>query len=183
MRTILLVDDDKNILDSLARILTHDDYNIVKCTNALDAWKFVNDENGVLDLVISDNKMPDTGGMDFLVAMRTRYPDVIRIMLTGDANLEDAKRAINEGEVYRFLSKPVDPLSIELIVRHALAHKDLWHANQILAKKVKQQEQIIQALEKEQPGITHVEKDEDGNVIINATYFCDSFDDFMKRYF
>lgn len=183
MRKILLVDDDKCMLDSLARILDRDNYELTKCENAVDAWRFVNSKKGELDLIISDNKMPNKAGTDLLVAMRKRYPNIVRIMLTGQSDVDDAKKAINEGEVYRFLTKPIDPYEIELIVKHALAHKDLWLDNQRLSEKIKKQETAIDSLEKEHSGISKMNRDEKGRIIIDETDYQETLDDFMKQYF
>lgn len=182
-RRIMIVDDDKNILESLSRVLRDPSYELMLCDSAMDAWNIITHEEKPIDILISDNKMPEVDGVDLLVAVRKKYPNTIRIMLTGHSNLADAQAAINHGEVYKFLTKPCDPEDLKLIVKHALAHRDLWTENRRLLDKVKEQEQVLANLEEEHPGITTITKDESGSIVINETRYYESFDEFMKRYF
>ena len=182
-RKIVLVDDDTNILDSLERVLMCDEYEILKCDDPVKAGDLIDSRSGNVDVMISDNKMPGIKGTDVLISLRNKYPNVIRIMLTGQSDLADAQSAINEGEVYRFLIKPVNPYEMELVVKRALAHRDLWLDNKRLLEKVKEQDVAIKSLETEYPGITKVTRDEDGNILINETYCGESFDDYIKQCF
>jgi len=180
-RKIFLVDDDAHILDSIERVLYCDDYEITKFTNPVEALEIISKLDGEIDLVISDNKMPQIKGIDFLISIRKKHPDIIRIMLTGESDLQDAQSAINDGKVYRFLIKPVDPYELELIVKRALAHKDLWLNNKKLLDKIKAQEQTIASLEKNYPGISKVEKEDDGAITISDEDLKTSFDEYMKN--
>jgi len=182
-RTIVLVDDDTNLLASVERVLACDAYEIFTFDNPVDAGGLIDSLKGDVDLVISDNKMPRLKGTEFLIGLRQEYPDIIRIMMTGESDIKDAQCAINEGEVYRFLMKPVDPYELELVVKRALAHKDLFFANKKLAEKVTKQEAMLETLEKEHPGITQVTRDEEGTVILSETYYYKSFDEYMKKHF
>ena len=176
-RTIVLVDDDRNILDSLARILWQKDYKLVKCENAMEAWDFINSENGEADVIISDNKMPHIYGTELLIAIRKKYPNIIRIMLTGQSDIEDAKKAINEGKVYRFLTKPCDSDELILIIKHSLAIRDLFLENKRLLEQMK----AIKTFEEDVPGIEQLETDNEGRIIIEEHDYI-TFDDFMKQY-
>jgi len=180
--TILLVDDEENVLSALRREMKRESYDVIACNNAVDAGDLIEERKGKIDVIISDNKMPRVKGVDFLAALRKEYPDIIRIMLTGHSDLEDAKRAINEGEVYKFLTKPWDSFELKMIVRDALIHRDLWEKNRQLFDKIKNQEATLIELEKKHPGITKVERDEAGNIIVEEKYFYESLDEYMKRY-
>jgi len=175
------VDDDANILDSIERVLFNDDYEITKFTNPIEAFEMISKSNGDIDLVISDNKMPQIKGVDFLISLRKKYPDIIRIMLTGESDLQDAQYAINDGKVYRFLIKPVDPYELELLIKRALAHKDLWLNNKKLLEKVKAQELTISSLEKDYPGISKIDQETDGAIMIADEDLRTSFDEYMKK--
>lgn len=179
-RKIVLVDDDVNMLDSMWRILSGDEYELFKFDNPLKAIDLIDHLNGNVDVVISDNKMPYLKGTDLLISLRKKYPNIIRIMLTGQSDMTDAQSAINEGKVYRFFIKPVDPYEIQLVVKHALAHRDLWLDNKRLLEKVKKQDATIESLEKEHPGITKVTRDKYGNIILNEKFYTKSFDEYMK---
>jgi len=102
--TILVVDDDELVLKSLTREIKEDSYQVLTAINATNALQILK-ENQV-DVVISDHKMPGVQGMSLLRIIKDHYPDVVRIMLTGHADLEAAITAINEIEVFRFYTKP-----------------------------------------------------------------------------
>jgi two-component system, probable response regulator PhcQ len=76
-------------------------------------------------VVISDEKMPGMRGAEFLARVYRDYPETIRIMLTGHANLDLAMRAVNEGQIYRFLLKPCNEQEIRITIRQAVQQKEL----------------------------------------------------------
>ncbi len=78
-----------------------------------------------------------------MIVIGMRYPNIVRIMLTGNSSLEDAQKAINKGKVYKFLTKPCNVDELKLVIRHALAHKDLWSQNRKLIEKLKDQEELL----------------------------------------
>lgn len=105
-KTILLVDDETNVLSSLSRSLLEDgDYEIKTAPNAIGALELLKEIPG-LAVVVSDYHMPGMNGLDFLVEVHKLYPDTSRILLTGAADLELAVNAVNRGNVFRFLIKP-----------------------------------------------------------------------------
>ena len=179
-RKLLLVDDEPKVLDSLKRMLRKENYELILCANAPDALQVIADSDGDIDLVLADNKMPGLDGTDLLIVIGMRYPNIVRIMLTGNSSLEDAQKAINKGKVYKFLTKPCNVDELKLVIRHALAHKDLWSQNRKLLKKLKEQEELLGEIERKYPGVTKTEDDE--LVIVNEDDY-DSLDSFMKRYF
>lgn len=91
----------------------------------------------------------------------------IRIILTGHASLEGVIRAINEGEIYRFFTKPWNDIDLAITIRQSLEQKELIAQNQLLLKKVREQSSILQELEKEHPGITRVKKDSTGAIVVD----------------
>ena len=111
--------------------------------------------------------MPGMTGTQFLAVVRKEYPDTIRIILTGHASLESAMHAINEGEIYRFFTKPCNLVDLSVTIRHALQQKYLKKENKRLAKIVEQQSFSIRKIEKKYPGITKVKRDSGGAIIID----------------
>ena len=111
--------------------------------------------------------MPGMTGTQFLAVVRKDYPDTIRIILTGHASLESAMRAINEGEIYRFLTKPCNLVDLSVTIRQALEQKYLKNENIRLAKIVKQQSFSLGEIEKKYPGITKVKRASGGAIIID----------------
>lgn len=118
-------------------------------------------------MIISDEKMPGMSGTELLTIARKKYPETIRTILTGHANLKSALRAINEGEVYRFFTKPCNLLDLTVTIRQALQQKELLKENQRLLDIVRKQSLSIKAMEKRYPGISKVKRDLGGAIIID----------------
>ncbi len=103
---ILLVDDDQNLLASMRRQF-HKKLNLVTAPGGEDALTTMQHE-GPFAVVVSDMKMPFMDGVEFLSRVSKESPDTVRIMLTGNADLQTAINAVNEGNIFRFLTKPCD---------------------------------------------------------------------------
>lgn len=162
---VLIVDDESTIRDLLKDALSNEPYGILSASSAEEALPILAREQ--VDVVISDEIMPGMSGSKFLAIVRKKYPDTIRIILTGHASLESAIRAINEGEIYRFFTKPCNVFDLAITIRQALKHNDLMKESKRLLKIVKRQSAFIEALEKQYPGITKVKRDAKGEVIID----------------
>ncbi len=154
---LLLVDDDTHIINSLKRALHKEPYEIFSANTAVEALALMNDYH--IDLVISDEMMPGMKGSEFLSLISRAYPQTVRIMLTGHATLETAIRAINQGQIYRFLTKPWNDVDLAVTLRQALDHKTLIRENRRLNAENKRQRGVLQLLEKKYPGIATVERD------------------------
>ncbi|MGE4498331.1 MAG: diguanylate cyclase [Deferribacterales bacterium] len=113
---ILFVDDDKFILDTFRR--TFREFDITLCDSPVKALEMMREE--AFDVVISDYKMPKMDGVEFIRRASEINPDSIRIMLTGNADLEIAVRAVNEGSVFKFLQKPCDRNILRKTVEQAV---------------------------------------------------------------
>lgn len=101
---ILLVDDEVAIVDALRRQLRHS-YSVTTAVSGADALQLMADEPAFA-LVVSDMRMPGMDGAAFLARVRERHPDTVRMLLTGQADMQAAISAINDGQIYRFLTKP-----------------------------------------------------------------------------
>jgi len=163
--SILVVDDHEIIRDMLENTLSRESYTVHCADSAKEALKILAEES--IDVVISDEVMPGMTGTQFLAVVRKDYPDTVRIILTGHASLESAMHAINEGEIYRFLTKPCNLVDLSITIRQALQQKYLKKENKRLAKIVEQQSFSIREIEKEYPGITKVKRDSGGAIIID----------------
>lgn len=161
---ILIVDDEMNVLRALSRSLRKEPYEVITATSANIALDYFSEKP--FDLVISDYMMPKYNGIEFLSRIHEDYPDTIRIILTGYADMDAAIKAINEGGVYRFLTKPWNDEDLKITIRLALEHLALLRENRRLANELKQKNQVLQALEGEHPGISQVKRDEQGRVIL-----------------
>jgi len=161
---ILLVDDESNVLSALKRALFDEPLDIITATSGEDALEIMNKQH--FKVVISDERMIGMQGSEFLARIREQHPDTIRIMLTGHATLEAAMKAVNEGEIYRFFSKPWDDHDLKFAIRGAVEKFDLEAENRRLLATVKQQSLEIKVLEKRYPGISRVEKDDRGVFVL-----------------
>ena len=164
---ILIVDDEPHVTEALKRALHKEPYEVLTANSANEALEIL--ARQPVDVVVSDEKMPVMSGAEFLAEVYRKYPDTFRIMLTGHADLDLAMRAINEGHIYRFLKKPCNELEMGITIRQAVQQKELAEKSRLLLKKVKQQDSVLQRLEKAYPGITKVERDLNGTIVIEDT--------------
>lgn len=103
-RTLLLLDDEENVLRSLVRLFRRDGYQILTANSVAEAFDLLA-SNGV-QVILSDQRMPDMSGTEFLTRVRDLYPDTVRMVLSGYTDLATITEAINLGAIYRFLTKP-----------------------------------------------------------------------------
>lgn len=155
---ILIVDDEPLILGILKEILSRGPYKVFSAQSAEDGLALMARES--FDVVISDERMPGMQGSEFLAIVRKRHPETVRIILTGHASVQAAIRAINESEIFRFLTKPANSHDLHTAVEEALAHKDS-------KKGMERNYSLMQTLEKQAPGITQVNRDDDGVIVID----------------
>lgn len=118
---LLLVDDEPNILTALSRLFDElPDTKVFTAENAVAATTILKKHR--IDVLISDEKMPQVEGHKFVQWVKDRYPDTLRIILTGYSDTEAMRHAVNRGDVYRYLFKPWDDDELLVIVKNALEH-------------------------------------------------------------
>jgi len=164
--TILLVDDEENILKALARTLRTQGYRVLTARSAKEGLLKLEDDDYEVDLVISDHMMPAMTGIDFLKRVRVEHPHVLTIMLTGHSEVGTAIKAINEVGIYKFILKPWNNDDLLQTVKRALELKDLVMERDSLLQKMKAKDIMLKELERKHPGITKVKRDDDENVFI-----------------
>lgn len=116
-RALLVIDDEVNILSAIKRTLGRSGYQIFTANNATEAFEIL--ARHQIGVVLTDHQMPDVSGTELLEKMRYMFPDTVRIMLTGNANLHSITQAVNQGAIYKFLVKPWDNGELEKIVLDA----------------------------------------------------------------
>jgi putative nucleotidyltransferase with HDIG domain len=121
--TVLFVDDETNILKALQRLLRIEDMNVLCASRAAEALDLL--EKHPTQVVVTDQRMPEMSGVDFLARVREHYPDVVRMMLTGYTEMNVAVDAINRGEIYRLITKPWNDDELRATIRQAFDHADL----------------------------------------------------------
>ena len=133
-RTLLLVDDEPNILNALKRLLRHDGYHIVTATSAAEGLQRLAERP--IDVIVSDQRMPGMTGVEFLHRARALYPSTVRLVLSGFTELQSIIDAVNEGAIYKFLTKPWDDQRLRAHVAEAFRQKELADENRRLAQQV-----------------------------------------------
>lgn len=181
MSRILIVDDEASILKALQRLLrvapcTYGNkqftLDVVAASSPLEALKIAHQED--FDLFISDYRMPEMDGIEFLKQAKAIQPDAARLILSGYADLNALVRAVNEVGIERFIGKPWNDYDLMSAIGQALAHRDLLLENRQLADLVrlemgdKTAEQLeAERLERLEPGITKVNWGADGSVVLD----------------
>lgn len=159
---ILLVDDEPAVLEGLQESLRREPYAVEAATSASAALEVL--AMSSVDVVVSDERMPGMQGSEFLGVVCKKYPNVMRVMLTGQASLEAAVRAINEGQVFRILLKPCAPGELKSVLRAAIEAKKLREESAKLLREAKRRGRMLQDLERTHPGIGAVERASDGTI-------------------
>jgi signal transduction histidine kinase len=120
--TILVVDDEPDIVQSVKDLLRLD-YKVLGATRVADGVKLMQEHP--VDVVMTDQRMPDMTGVQFLSDIKEPYPDATRLLFTGYADIRAVIDAINQGNVYRYITKPWDPDELQTVIREACERHDL----------------------------------------------------------
>jgi two-component system probable response regulator PhcQ len=161
---ILLVDDEDAIRSSLSSVLEREGYRVHSAESGDEGLRILKEEP--IQLVISDYSMPQMSGVDFLKLVRERYPNIVRIMLTGDPNPEVIIRSINEGEVYRFIRKPWDNTMLRVTIYFAFETITLEEENRRLISALRRQMNFLRDLERDFPYLSALTRDEDAALLL-----------------
>jgi len=163
--TVLIVDDEPHVISALMRGLGEEPYLVTGAASGYHALQLMTALP--FKVVISDERMPGMDGAEFLALVKEQYPETVRIMLTGHASIEATMRAVNNGEIYRFFTKPWDEVELKLAIRCALERFDLERENRRLLRTVRRQSQELRYLEQKYPGISELRKDPLGAIRID----------------
>ncbi|MFZ2269015.1 MAG: HD domain-containing phosphohydrolase [Azonexus sp.] len=142
--TLLFVDDEPSILSALRRLFRPHGYRIFVAEGGAAGLALLETEK--VDLIISDMRMPEMDGATFLKEVRKRWPQTMRILLTGYADVTSTVAAINEGEIYRYISKPWDDVEIVKTVQEALERQQLEAENRRLTALTQSQNDELKTL-------------------------------------
>ncbi len=129
---VLLVDDEENVLSSLKRLLFDEDFEVLTATSGSAGLDMLREKE--MSVIISDQRMPQMSGAEFLARSEKISPDTVRIILTAYADTDSAIRAINEGGVYRYVSKPWQDRELLAIIREAAQRYNLLRENRRLVQ-------------------------------------------------
>ncbi|MFN9470101.1 EAL domain-containing protein [Acidovorax sp.] len=133
-RTLLLVDDEENVLAALRRLLRAEGWLVLSATSAEQALQLM--ARHEIDVILSDQRMPGMTGVELLRRAKQLYPETIRLVLSGYTELQSITDAINEGAIYKFLAKPWDDAELRAHLREAFTLKEMADHNRRLDREV-----------------------------------------------
>lgn len=135
---LMVVDDEIDNLDLLYRTFRRD-FDVYRADSAFKALETL-DENGEMAVIISDQRMPEMNGTEFLSKTVDRFPDTIRILLTGYTDVEDLVEAINSGQVFKYITKPWNPEELKAVVQQAAdTYKVVKQSTNILRRALRRE--------------------------------------------
>lgn len=126
---LLIIDDEPEIVKALTRQFRRK-YNVFSTTNAEEGFDIMEKKN--IQVVLSDQRMPGLTGVDFFARIKTKYPDALKLILTGYSDIEAVIGAINDGQVFRYVTKPWNPDELETIIKEAFEKYELITKNRRL---------------------------------------------------
>ena len=145
---ILLVDDEISITESLKRIFRKEDYRIFTASGGKEGLKLLNALEKPVSLIISDQRMPEMTGTQFLEKARKIFPDAYRYLLTGYSDMDAVVDAVNKGEIHRYLTKPWNDDELLVQVRQSLEQYELVLENRRLSELTSTQNKELNELNK-----------------------------------
>lgn len=143
-RTILCIDDEISILNSLRRLLRRDGYRFLSATSGEEGLKILGENN--IQIVVSDQRMPEMSGTEFMAKVKEAYPEVLRIILTGYTEVDSITESVNKGNIYKFFLKPWNDQNLKLEIKQAFEQYELIQANKKLVKKVVEQNEMLSSV-------------------------------------
>lgn len=155
--TVLFVDDEQNVLNALARVVEDEPYTALFANSGAEAQAMFGTHD--ISVVVSDMRMPEQDGITVLRAARKALPDAVPIILSGYADIESIMQAINEGQVWRYITKPWEDNDLLLAIRNALDYFDQGRERKRLLLELKQKNeelnQMNELLEQKVAARTH----------------------------
>lgn len=145
MPKILVVDDEKTILENIKFILELDNNEVVTVSNAKEALEIFKNDYSNIDVVITDMKMPELSGMEILKEIKRIMPEMGVIILTGHGDLENAIHAMKEG-AFEYLKKPVSADDLTIAINNAISKKNLLLENTRINKELREHQNYMQGL-------------------------------------
>jgi signal transduction histidine kinase len=141
---LLVVDDEPDLVQSVKDLLRFE-YKVLGATRASEGLRIMSAEN--VQIVMSDQRMPEMTGVEFLSSLRTTHPDTVRLLFTAYADLTAVIDAINQGNVYRYISKPWAPEELRMVLKQALEYHSLHLERKRLLDEVRQKNAQLETAE------------------------------------
>ncbi len=139
------MDDEKNVLRAVERLFLDDGYEIMTATSGSDGLDILG-RVSPLQIVISDYRMPGMNGVEFLKEVRERWPETVRIVLSGYADTVAVVAAINEGQIYKFIPKPWNDDELKVTISNAVDRYFLYKRNVQLTDELRRSNEELSSL-------------------------------------
>jgi response regulator RpfG family c-di-GMP phosphodiesterase len=152
-RAVLFVDDEPNILSTLRRLCRRESFTTLTAGSGPEALEIL--QQTPAQVIISDYRMPEMTGVEFLSQAKAIIPDSVRIVLSGFADTQAVVEAINKGEVYRFLGKPWDDRELLSTILQSFDHHDLRCHNRELQARLQEQNDQLQRMNERLEDLVH----------------------------
>jgi signal transduction histidine kinase len=143
---LLVVDDEPDLVHSVQDLLRRE-YRVLGATRAAEGLKIL--EREPVHIVMTDQRMPEMTGVEFLKRLRSTYPDTVRLLFTAYSDLKTVTEAINQGNVYRYITKPWDGEELQTVLRQAAEHYDLMAERKRLLGELQEKNAQLEAANKE----------------------------------
>lgn len=143
---LLVVDDEPDLVQSVKDLLRFD-YKVLCATRAAEGLKLLQQEK--VHVVMSDQRMPEMTGVQFLSRLKEAYPETVRLLFTAYADLQAVTDAINEGNVYRYIAKPWEPDELKTVLRQAVDFYELQEERRQLIREVQEKNRQLEAANQE----------------------------------
>jgi two-component system NtrC family sensor kinase len=144
---LLFVDDEQNVINALKRLFLDCDYTIFSATSGQEGLKVLEQEN--IQIVISDYRMPNMNGVEFLKEVCKHWSQTVRIVLSGYADTTSVVEAINEGQIYKFVPKPWNDDELKVTIANAVETYSLIKKNEELTNELREKNEELTRLNKQ----------------------------------
>lgn len=134
---ILVIDDEQNIINALRRVLRKEEYQIIFANSGEEGLAILEKER--ISLVLSDQKLPGIQGTELLKMVKEKYPETVRMLLTGCVDISIAQEAINKGQIFKFIIKPWDNEDLRATIKLGIENYKLKLENIRLLKQIQEQ--------------------------------------------
>ena len=179
---VLIVDDEIHILSSLKKILETTERQVLVVETAEKAWDLLK-EQGEVEIIVCDNRLPGMLGIDFLTKVKRLYPDTIRILVTGYPDLKSATEAINKAHIWRYILKPIEVEELKTLIAQAFDYYRILKENRILLQIARQHAEWLDILKKRYPQLLEREIASSSSYTIDERHVSEIIAEFMKRYY
>ncbi|MGF1579141.1 MAG: ATP-binding protein [Gemmataceae bacterium] len=153
--SLLVVDDEPDMVLTIKALL-RSEYNVLGATRASEGLRILEQEQ--VHIVMSDQRMPEMTGIEFLSRLRELYPDTVRLLFTGYADLQTVVDAINQGNVYRYVTKPWQQHELHEVLRQAAEHYDLIAERKRLLTELEEKNKQLEAANEELQNANNLKK-------------------------